>query len=129
LITFLLKLFLFSGDDVYKSTRVLSGGEKVRCLLAKMMLSGANALVLDEPTNHLDLEAITALNDGLINFEGVILFSSHDFQFINTTANRIIEVAPGGVIDRQMTLDAYVNDESVQALRATYYEGSKLVRI
>lgn len=120
---------LFSGDDVHKSTRVLSGGEKVRCLLSKMMLSGANALVLDEPTNHLDLEAITALNDGLINFEGVILFSSHDYQFINTIANRIVEITPNGIIDRFTTLEAYIADPAVQELREAYYQGSKLVRI
>lgn len=120
---------LFSGDDVHKPTNVLSGGEKVRCLLAKMMLSGANALVLDEPTNHLDLEAITALNDGLIAFPGVVLFSSHDYQFINTIANRIVEMTPNGVIDRQMTLEDYLADPNVNALRESHYEGSKLVRI
>lgn len=120
---------LFSGDEVHKSTRVLSGGEKVRCLLAKIMLSGANVLVLDEPTNHLDLEAITALNDGLINFPDVVLFSSHDYQFINTIANRIIEITPGGIIDRQMNLETYVDDEGVQKLRQAYYQGSKQIRI
>lgn len=120
---------LFSGDEVFKNTRVLSGGEKVRCMLAKMMLSGANALVLDEPTNHLDLEAITALNDGLINFPDVVLFSSHDYQFIDTIANRIIEFTPGGVVDRMMTLEVYVNDPGVQALRQQMYAGEKLLRI
>ena len=120
---------LFSGDEVFKNTRVLSGGEKVRCMLAKMMLSGANVLVLDEPTNHLDLEAITALNDGLINFPDVVLFSSHDYQFIDTIANRIIEFTPGGVIDRMMTLEVYVNDPGVQALRQQMYAGEKLLRI
>lgn len=120
---------LFSGDEVFKNTRVLSGGEKVRCMLAKMMLSGANVLVLDEPTNHLDLEAITALNDGLINFPDVVLFSSHDYQFIDTIANRIIEFTPGGVVDRMMTLEVYVNDPGVQALRQQMYAGEKLLRI
>lgn len=120
---------LFSGDEVFKNTRVLSGGEKVRCMLAKMMLSGANALVLDEPTNHLDLEAITALNDGLISFPDVVLFSSHDYQFIDTIANRIIEFTPGGVVDRMMTLEVYVNDPGVQALRQQMYAGEKLLRI
>lgn len=112
---------LFSGEEALKSTRVLSGGEKVRCMLAKMMLSGANALVLDEPTNHLDLEGITALNDGLIKFPGVVLFASHDYQFVDTMANRIIEIAPGGVIDRALNLETYIQDETVQQLRRRYY--------
>jgi ATPase subunit of ABC transporter with duplicated ATPase domains len=120
---------LFSGEEALKAARVLSGGEKVRCMLARMMLSGANALVLDEPTNHLDLEAITALNDGLIAFPGVILFASHDYQFVQTIANRIVEIAPGGVIDRAMTLDEYVADTAVQQLRDTYYQGHQTVRI
>lgn len=112
---------LFSGEESFKSTRVLSGGEKVRCMLAKMMLSGANVLLLDEPTNHLDLEAITAVNDGLINFPGVLLFTSHDYQFVDTIANRIVEIAPGGVIDRAMTLEQYLEDETVAHLRDQYY--------
>lgn len=120
---------LFSGDEALKSARVLSGGEKVRCMLAKMMLTGANVLVLDEPTNHLDLEAITALNDGLINYPEVVLFASHDYQFVETIANRIVEIAPGGVIDRQMNLEAYVQDEAVQALRDQYYQGHRHLRI
>lgn len=120
---------LFSGDEVFKSAKVLSGGEKVRCMLSRMMLSGANALVMDEPTNHLDLEAITALNDGLINFEGALLFTSHDFQFIDTIANRIVEIAPGGIIDRHLPLNEYLNDERVLALREEYYHGSKMVNI
>jgi ATPase subunit of ABC transporter with duplicated ATPase domains len=120
---------LFSGEEALKPARVLSGGEKVRCMLARMMLSGANVLVLDEPTNHLDLEAITALNDGLIAFPGVILFASHDYQFVQTIANRIVEIAPGGVIDRAMTLDEYVADTAVQQLRDTYYQGHQTVRI
>src|SRR5699024_5863311 len=94
---------LFSGEDVLKSVNVLSGGEKVRCMLSKLMLSKANVLVLDDPTNHLDLESITALNDGLIAFNGSILFASHDHQFIQTTANRIIAVSDNGVVDRAET--------------------------
>ncbi|WP_346886030.1 ABC-F family ATP-binding cassette domain-containing protein [Clostridium sp. UBA4395] len=99
---------LFSGEEALKQAYVLSGGEKVRCMLSKMMLSGANVLILDEPTNHLDLESITAVNNGLINFAGTILFTSHDHQFINTVANRIIEIIPGGVIDKNMTYDEYL---------------------
>lgn len=99
---------LFSGEEALKQASVLSGGEKVRCMLSKMMLSGANVLILDEPTNHLDLESITAVNNGLINFVGTILFTSHDHQFINTVANRIIEIIPGGVIDKNMTYDEYL---------------------
>jgi ATPase subunit of ABC transporter with duplicated ATPase domains len=99
---------LFSGEEALKQASVLSGGEKVRCMLSKMMLSGANVLILDEPTNHLDLESITAVNNGLINFVGTILFTSHDHQFINTVASRIIEIIPGGVIDKNMTYDEYL---------------------
>lgn len=99
---------LFSGEESQKEAKVLSGGEKVRCMLAKMMLSGANVLVLDEPTNHLDLESITALNNGLINFDGTILFVSHDHQFVQTVANRIIETTETGIIDRRMTYDEYL---------------------
>ncbi len=99
---------LFSGEETQKEASVLSGGEKVRCMLAKMMLSGANVLVLDEPTNHLDLESITALNNGLINFDGTILFVSHDHQFVQTVANRIIEITATGVIDKRMTYDEYL---------------------
>ncbi len=108
---------LFSGEEALKKASVLSGGEKVRCMLAKMMLSGANVLVLDEPTNHLDLESITALNNGLINYKGTILFSSHDHEFVQTIANRIVELTPKGVIDRQMTYDEYLENEDIQALR------------
>lgn len=100
---------LFSGEEALKQASVLSGGEKVRCMLSKMMLSGSNVLIFDEPTNHLDLESITAVNNGLINFVGTILFTSHDHQFINTVANRIIEILPeGGVIDKVMTYDEYL---------------------
>lgn len=99
---------LFSGDDVFKHAKVLSGGEKVRCMLSRMMLSGSNVLILDQPTNHLDLESITALNNGLIDFKEIILFSSHDHQLIQTIANRIIEFVPEGMIDRLMTYDDYL---------------------
>jgi len=122
---------LFSGDEALKPVNVLSGGEKVRCLLAKMMLSGANVLILDEPTNHLDLEAITALNDGLTSFPGVILFNSHDHEFINSIANRIIEILPQEkagerYIDRMMQFDDYLKDSSVKQLRAAAYQWQKL---
>ncbi|MFZ5823502.1 MAG: ABC-F family ATP-binding cassette domain-containing protein [Bacillota bacterium] len=99
---------LFSGEEVLKKCTVLSGGEKVRCMLARMMLGGANVLLLDEPTNHLDLESITALNNGLINYKGSLLFRSHDHQFVQTTANRIIELTDTGLIDKQMTYDEYL---------------------
>ncbi|KGP72353.1 ABC-F family ATP-binding cassette domain-containing protein [Pontibacillus yanchengensis] len=108
---------LFSGEEVKKKAKVLSGGEKVRCMLSKMMLSGANVLLLDEPTNHLDLESITALNEGLTNFKGSILFSSHDHQFIDTIANRIIEITPNGVIDKYMSYDEYINDPEIEKQR------------
>jgi ATPase subunit of ABC transporter with duplicated ATPase domains len=112
---------LFSGEETQKKATVLSGGEKVRCMLAKMMLSGANVLVLDEPTNHLDLESITALNNGLIDFRGTALFTSHDHQFIQTIANRVIEITPNGSIDKLMTFDEYLADERVKQQRAEIY--------
>ncbi|WP_211749717.1 ATP-binding cassette domain-containing protein [Paenibacillus sp. Marseille-Q4541] len=112
---------LFSGEEALKKASVLSGGEKVRCMLSKMMLNGANVLILDEPTNHLDLESITALNNGLIDFDGTILFTSHDHQFIQTIANRIIEITPNGVIDRSMSYDEYLDSEEVKQLRAQMY--------
>ncbi|MEN6364580.1 MAG: ATP-binding cassette domain-containing protein [Rectinema sp.] len=120
---------LFSGDEALKPVRVLSGGEKVRCLLSRMMLSGANCLILDEPTNHLDLEAITALNDGLIDFPGVILFTSHDHEFVTSVANRIVELCPGGVIDRYMAFDDYLADPQVKELRDQYYHGHVIAEI
>ncbi|GGG21864.1 ABC-F family ATP-binding cassette domain-containing protein [Paenibacillus abyssi] len=112
---------LFSGDEALKKASVLSGGEKVRCMLSKMMLSGANVLMLDEPTNHLDLESITALNNGLIDFDGTMLFTSHDHQFIQTIANRIVEITPNGVIDRIMSYDEYLESAEIKALRAKMY--------
>ncbi|AHL71231.1 ATP-binding cassette domain-containing protein [Bacillus altitudinis MN12] len=105
---------LFSGEEVKKKASVLSGGEKVRCMLSKMMLSGANILLLDEPTNHLDLESITALNNGLMSFKGAMLFSSHDHQFVETVANRIIEVTPNGIVDKQTTYDEFLSDQEIQ---------------
>jgi len=105
---------LFSGEEALKEAKVLSGGEKVRCMLSKMMLSGANVLLLDEPTNHLDLESITAVNNGLINFNGTVMFVSHDHEFVQTIANRIIEITPNGLIDRQLTYDEYLENEEIQ---------------
>ena len=120
---------LFSGDEALKPVRVLSGGEKVRCVLSKLMLSGANCLILDEPTNHLDLEAITALNDGLIEFDGVLLFTSHDHEFVTSIANRIVEICPGGVIDRYSAFDDYLRDKQVSALRDQLYHGHVVAEI
>jgi ATPase subunit of ABC transporter with duplicated ATPase domains len=114
---------LFSGEESLKKVRVLSGGERVRCMLSRIMLSGANAMLLDDPTNHLDLESITALNNGLINFSGVILFASHDHQFIDSIANRIIEITPSGVIDRGLRFDEYLESEEVQRSRDELYHG------
>ncbi len=115
---------LFSGDEALKSCKVLSGGEKVRCVLSKLMLEGANCLIFDEPTSHLDLEAIQSLNNGLIDFKGVVLFNSHDHQFVDSIANRIIEFTPSGVIDRYMKFDDYISDPAIKALRMEKY-GSK----
>src|SRR5512135_405404 len=114
---------LFSGEEAMKKTGVLSGGERVRCMLSRMMLSGANALILDEPTNHLDLESITALNNGLIAFSEVVLFSSHDHQFVSTVANRIVEITPGGIIDRVMGFDEYLESAEVAKLRDELFQG------
>jgi ATPase subunit of ABC transporter with duplicated ATPase domains len=108
---------LFSGEEALKKTSVLSGGERVRCMLSRMMLSEANALILDEPTNHLDLESITALNNALIAFPEVVLFTSHDHQFVSSVANRIVEILPGGIIDQMMPFDEYLLDERVAKLR------------
>lgn len=112
---------LFSGEEALKKASVLSGGEKVRCMLSRMMMQGANVLLLDEPTNHLDLESITALNNGLIDFDGTMIFTSHDHQFVQTIANRIIEITPNGVIDRISTFDEYLENEEVKALREKLY--------
>lgn len=118
---------LFSGDEALKNCKVLSGGERVRVVLAKMMLEGANCLIFDEPTSHLDLEAIQSLNNALIDFKGVILFNSHDHQFVSSIANRIIEFTPTGIIDRMTDFESYISDESVKAIRDKAYEGTKQV--
>jgi ATPase subunit of ABC transporter with duplicated ATPase domains len=112
---------LFSGDDVMKKTNVLSGGEKVRCMVSKMMLQNPNVVVLDQPTNHLDLESIQSFNEGCQNFPGIVLMTSHDHTFMQTVANRVIELTPKGIIDRLMTFDEYMEDKRVQELRAEYY--------
>jgi ATPase subunit of ABC transporter with duplicated ATPase domains len=112
---------LFAGDDGVKKVKVLSGGEKVRCLLSKMMISGANVLIMDEPTDHLDMESITALNNGMIKFPGVLLFSSRDHQIVQTTANRIMEIVPGGkLIDKITTYDEYLESDEMARKRQTY---------
>lgn len=112
---------LFSGDEAKKMVSVLSGGEKVRCMLSKMMLSGANCLLLDEPTNHLDLESITSLNNALISFKGTLLFISHDHQFVHTVANRIMEITPKGLIDRLTTYDEYLENSDIIQLKTEMY--------
>ena len=112
---------LFSGDDVMKKSNVLSGGEKVRCMVSKMMLQNPNVVVLDQPTNHLDLESIQSFNEGCQNFPGIVLMTSHDHTFMQTVANRVIELTPKGIIDRLMTFDEYMEDKRVQELREEYY--------
>ena len=113
---------LFSGDEIEKKIKVLSGGEKVRCQLSRMMLEPANVLIMDDPTNHLDLESITALNDALVSYPGSILFTSHDHEFIQTIANHIIEVGPKGIVSRQDTsYDEFLDKESIQSAVAKIY--------
>jgi ATPase subunit of ABC transporter with duplicated ATPase domains len=112
---------LFSGEEVLKKSNVLSGGEKMRCMFSRMMLQSANMLLLDEPTNHLDLESITALNNGMKDFRGNIIFTSRDHELVQTVANRIIEITPGGVIDKLMSYDEYINSEIVQKQREEMY--------
>ncbi len=116
---------LFSGEEALKKTSVLSGGERVRCMLSRMMLSGANALILDEPTNHLDLESITALNNGLISFTEVVLFASHDHEFVSTVATRIVEITPAGIIDRVMGFDEYLENGEVARIRDEMCRGHR----
>jgi ATPase subunit of ABC transporter with duplicated ATPase domains len=113
---------LFSGEESLKKSNVLSGGEKVRCMLSKMMLESGNVLVMDDPTNHLDLESITALNNSLRDYTGSLLFVSHDLQFIETIANRIIELTPDGIIDRRMSYEEYLADETIKAQRQRMYQ-------
>lgn len=112
---------LFSGEEIMKKTSVLSGGEKVRCMLSNMMLQNPNVLILDEPTNHLDLESITAFNDSMISYTGIVLFTTHDHQFMQTVANRIIEITPNGMIDKLMTYDDYLADDRVRQNREELY--------
>ncbi|NQY00975.1 MAG: ATP-binding cassette domain-containing protein [Flavobacteriaceae bacterium] len=112
---------IFSGEEALKKSNVLSGGEKVRCMLSRMMMKRANILLLDEPTNHLDLESIQALNNALVNFKGTVLFTTHDHEFAQTVANRVIELTPNGVIDRHMTFDEYLEDPKVKELRVKMY--------
>lgn len=114
---------LFSGEEVHKSSSVLSGGEKVRCMISRMMMKQGNLLLLNEPTNHLDLESITAFNNALINFPGTVIFTSHDHQFTQTVANRIIEITPNGMIDRLKTLDEYFEDSAIKQVREEMYSG------
>jgi len=112
---------LFSGEEVFKKCSVLSGGEKVRCMVSRMMLAGGNLLILDEPTNHLDLESITAFNNSLKDFPGTVLFTSHDHEFTQTVANRIVEITPNGFIDKLMTYDEYIENEKVAGQKEALY--------
>ena len=112
---------LFSGDEALKSAKVLSGGEKVRCMLSRMMMVRANVLMLDEPTNHLDLESITAFNNSLIKFKGTVLLTTHDHAFAQSVGNRVVELTPKGVIDRHMTFDEYMLDSKIKELREKMY--------
>ena len=119
---------LFSGDEVLKNTNVLSGGEKVRCMLSRMMLQDPNVVILDEPTNHLDLESIQAFNESMSNFKGIVLLTSHDHTFLQTVANRVIELTPGGIIDRLMSFDEYLDDARVKQLREEMYPKAQLAK-
>jgi len=120
---------LFSGDEVLKKTSVLSGGEKVRCMLSRMMLQDPNVVILDEPTNHLDLESIQSFNESMSNFKGIVLLTSHDHTFLQTVANRVIELTPGGIIDRLMSFDEYLEDPRVKQLREELYPKEALARV
>ncbi len=113
---------LFSGEEALKKVNVLSGGEKVRCMISRMMLTNANCLILDEPTNHLDLETITAFNNALKDWKHVAMFTSHDHEFTQTVANRIIELTPTGAIDKRMPYDEYIVDENIKAQREKMWE-------
>jgi ATPase subunit of ABC transporter with duplicated ATPase domains len=118
---------LFSGDDIMKKTNVLSGGEKVRCMISRMMLQNPNLIVLDQPTNHLDLESIQSFNEGCQTFPGIVLLTSHDHTFMQTVANRVIELTPNGIIDRLMTFDEYIDDKRVKQLREEMYQSAVAV--
>jgi len=120
---------LFSGDEVLKKTSVLSGGEKVRCMISRMMLQDPNVVILDEPTNHLDLESIQSFNESMSNFKGIVLLTSHDHTFLQTVANRVIELTPGGIIDRLMSFDEYLTDDRVKQLREELYPRESLMRV
>lgn len=120
---------LFSGDEVLKNTNVLSGGEKVRCMISRMMLQDPNVVILDEPTNHLDLESIQAFNESMSNFKGIVLLTSHDHTFLQTVANRVIELTPSGIIDRLMSFDEFLEDERVKQVRSDMYPREELVRV
>ena len=109
---------LFSGEETLKKNSVLSGGEKMRCMISRMMLNSGNLLILDEPTNHLDLESITAFNNSITDYKGPVLLTSHDHQFMQTTANRVIELSPSGIIDKQLTYDEFLESDAVQSRRA-----------
>jgi ATPase subunit of ABC transporter with duplicated ATPase domains len=113
---------LFSGEESLKKANVLSGGEKVRCMLSRMMMTNANLLILDEPVNHLDLESITAFNNSLKEYDGIVLFTTHDHEFMNSVANRIIEITPAGIIDKEMTYDEYIMDPRIKEMRASMYQ-------
>ena len=115
---------LFSGEELMKKVSVLSGGEKMRCMISRMMLKDANTLILDTPTNHLDLESIQAFNNTLTNFKGNVLFASHDHEFIQTVANRVIELTPNGNIDKMIEYDDYISDLKIAEMRVKLYEGS-----
>ena len=119
---------LFSGDEVLKNTNVLSGGEKVRCMLSRMMLQDPNVVILDEPTNHLDLESIQAFNESMSNFKGIVMLTSHDHTFLQTVANRVIELTPAGIIDRLMSFDEYLEDARVQQMREEMYPKGALAK-
>jgi len=113
---------LFAGEEIYKKASVLSGGEKMRCMISRMMLRNANVMILDSPANHLDLESIQAFNNTLVNFKGNVLMASHDREFIQTVCNRIIELTPNGIIDKQMDYDDYVTSEDIKAIRERMYK-------
>ena len=118
---------LFSGDETLKKCNVLSGGEKVRCMISRMMLVNANCLILDEPTNHLDLESITAFNNAMKDWKFLALFTSHDHEFMETVANRIIEITPTGIIDKRMSFDEFISDDELKAVREKMYDIKQLV--
>jgi ATPase subunit of ABC transporter with duplicated ATPase domains len=120
---------LFSGDEVLKKVSVLSGGEKVRCMLSRMMLQDPNVVILDEPTNHLDLESIQSFNESMSNFKGIVMLTSHDHTFLQTVANRVIELTPTGIIDRLMSFDEYLADARVRQLREEMYPKEALARV